>query len=245
MSSTCWSDAPDFHRHSWSTWARLLDHAEKRAGRGPLLDIGCGTGQFMEFARSRGWEPRYGVDLSHEAARRARQLTNDPIIVADLVRNPMPPDHFAAVVLWDIIEHVSDIRGLLSEARRVLRPGGVALIGTVHRNGISMRLLKEHALTVAPPEHLTFVTSAGLSRAAVDCGFTLFACWSNTVYLREWVRFLPRFASAPASEPQAYFSWRKKLSGCLVFRLGTECANLLLSSVDFGDELVAIGYRGK
>lgn len=245
MSSTCWSDASDSHRHSWSTWARLLDLAEKRTGRGPLLDIGCGTGQFLDFARSRGWEPRFGVELSLEAARRARQLTNDHLVVADLVRNPMPPDYFAAVVLWDIIEHVPDIHGLLSEVRRVLRPGGVALIGTVHRNGISMRLLKERALTVAPPEHLTFLTSAGLSRAAEDCGLPLCACWSNTVYLREWVRFLPGFVGELASEPQVYASWRMNLSGGRAFHVGTACANLALRSAHIGDELVAIGQRSR
>ena len=243
MSSVCWSDAADSHRHSWGTWARLLDFAEKRTGRGPLLDIGCGTGQFLEFARSRGWEPRFGVELSQEAARRARQRTGDHVVVADLVKNPMPRDHFAAVVLWDIIEHVPDVRSLLSEVRRLLRPGGVTLIGTVHRKGISMRLLKERALTVAPPEHLTFLTSAGLSRAAYDCGLTLSACWSNTVYLREWVRFVPSLGGTRASAPQAYASWRTNLSRGPAFRLGTACANFLLSSAHLGDELVAIGYR--
>jgi SAM-dependent methyltransferase len=245
MSSVCWSDAPDSHRHSWGTWSRLLDFAEKLAGRGPLLDVGCGTGQFLDFARAQGWEPRFGVELSPEAANRARQRTNDHIVVADLVKNPMPRDHFAAVVLWDIIEHVPDIRGLLSEVRRVLRPGGVALIGTVHRNGISMRLLKERALTVAPPEHLTFLTRAGLSRAAYDCGLTLSACWSNTVYLREWVRFVPRFGGPQPSESQAYISWRKNLSGNGMFRVGAACTNLVLRSLHIGDELVAIGQRSR
>ncbi len=238
MSSTCWSDSPDSHRHSWSTWARLLDLAEKHGGRGPLLDIGCGTGQFLEFARSRGWAPRFGIELSYEAARTGRERTNDCIVVADLAKNPLPPDHFAAVVLWDIIEHVPDVRGLLSEVRRVLRPGGVALIGTVHRYGISMRLLKERALTVAPPEHLTFLTRAGLSRAAEDCGLKLSACWSNTVYLREWIRFL-----TPVSSSEAYVSCRRNLSGGKLFRLGTACANGVLRSVNLGDELVAVGYR--
>jgi SAM-dependent methyltransferase len=245
MSRTCWSDSPDSHRHSWGTWDRLLDLAEERAGLGPLLDIGCGTGQFLDFARWRGWGPRFGIELSYQAARTARERTNDHIVVADLAKNPMPADHFAAVALWDILEHVPDVRGLLTEVRRVLRPGGVALIGTVHRYGISMRLLRERALTVAPPEHLTFLTSAGLSRAAEDCGLTLSACWSNTVYLREWVRFLPRFASAQVSDPEAYVSCRTNLSAGKLFRFGIACANSVLRSVNLGDELVAIGYRAR
>jgi SAM-dependent methyltransferase len=243
MSSVCWSDAPDSHRHSWGTWSRLLDFAEKLAGRGPLLDVGCGTGQFLDFARAQGWEPRFGVELSPEAARRARQLTGSNIVVADLTKNPMPQNYFAAVVLWDILEHVPNVRGLLSEIRGLLRPGGVALIGTVHRNGISMRLLKERALTVAPPEHLTFSTHTGLTRAAFGCGLSVSACWSSTLYLREWAPLIPRFGGTRRNQHCDYAAFRTRLSRSRAFGLVAASADAILKATRLGDELIAVARR--
>lgn len=111
------------------------------------------------------------------------------------------------------------VGALLREVHRLLRPGGLAIIGTVNRHALSLRLLKERALTVSPPEHLTFYTRAGLTEAVAAARLELTRCWSATVYLREWTR---------RADSDHYTERRSKLTDGSVFRSAMKLANLAL-----------------
>lgn len=234
ISHLCWSANADSHRHWHRTWRRVLAGVEAQSGPGPLLDVGCGTGQFLAFAREQGWRELTGVELLPEAAESASKLTGAEIHVCDLAEATLPADRFAAVFLWDIIEHVGDVREVLKEVHRVLRPGGSAVLGTVNRHGLSLRAFKERALTVSPPEHLTFLTSAGLSTAMSAVGLELDRSWSETIYLREWTR---------RGDEERYAEWRSKLTGGHWLRAAMFVANLTLRLTHLGDELIAVARK--
>ena len=108
------------------------------------------------------------------------------------------------------------------------------MIGTVNRHGVSLRVLKERALTVSPPEHLTFFTRAGLSEAVAAAGLELTRCWSATIYLREWARRV---------DNDRYTAWRSKLTGGSLFRSAMNIANLALRLTNLGDELIAVARK--
>ncbi len=87
-----------------------------------LLDVGCGTGFFLEAAGR--WE-RFGVDPSEQAVSfcRERGLTGVRLAgVEDLARLDLPP--VDAVTFFDVLEHLDDDREALRAARARLRPGG-------------------------------------------------------------------------------------------------------------------------
>jgi SAM-dependent methyltransferase len=209
---------------------------EAQSGLGPLLDVGCGTGQFLGFAREQGWRELTGVELLPEAAESAKKLAGAEIHLCDLADTTLPADRFAAVFLWDILEHLGDVRRMFKEVHRVLRPGGSAVLGTVNRDGLSLRAFRERALTVSPPEHLTFFTSAGLSNAMTAVGLDLERAWSETIYLREW---------APRANAERYPEWRSKLTGGRSFRAAMWAANLALRLTHLGDELIAVARNRK
>ena len=234
LSSVCWSEDSDSHRHWQDTWRRLLSEVERRSGRGPLLDLGCGTGQFLAFAHEQGWRELTGVELVPEAAAIAQKRVGAEIHVSDLTETSLEGEHFAVVFLWDIIEHIGDVGAFLREVHRLLRPGGLAVIGTVNRHGVSLRVLRERALTVSPPEHLTFFTRAGLSEAVAAAGLELTRCWSATIYLREWTR---------RADIDHYTEWRSRLTGGSLFRCAMTIANLALRLTNLGDELIAIARK--
>jgi len=97
---------------------------------GSLLDLGCGDGGFLLEAQNR-CDEALGVEGSTEAAERAtRQGLR--VVQADLTELPLPfPDkRFDSVTCLDVIEHVPDPRTLLSEAARLLRPGGTLIVTT-------------------------------------------------------------------------------------------------------------------
>ena len=93
-----------------------------------LLDIGGGTGNYALALRARGWDPLV-VDLNHAMLARA-EAKGLRTLQADAAALPLPSDSADAVMLVSMLHHVPDWRAALSEARRVLRPGGrLALMG--------------------------------------------------------------------------------------------------------------------
>ncbi|HUB77067.1 MAG TPA: glycosyltransferase [Solirubrobacteraceae bacterium] len=112
---------PSFQRHraEYRLAAALL-------GPGPVLDLGCGVGHsFAELA------PRetVGVDVEPAALAGQRRETH----VADMRALPFADASFESVVSIQSIEHVPDPDRALTEAARVLAPGGLAVIVTPNR----------------------------------------------------------------------------------------------------------------
>ena len=92
---------------------------------GPVLEAGCGLGQYVLLGRERGW-PVVGVDWSHPALVACRRVAAVPLAVMELRALAVRDGVLAAYVSLGVVEH--DEAGpdaLLSEARRVLGPGGV------------------------------------------------------------------------------------------------------------------------
>src|SRR4051794_21909750 len=94
---------------------------------GDLLEIGCGAGRNLRaFAGYRPDLRLHGMDISQIALNEARQM-GGPIEYAlgDALNLPFPDNSFDIVVLFDLLEHVTDVGRAVAEIARVLRPGGV------------------------------------------------------------------------------------------------------------------------
>lgn len=91
-----------------------------------ILDVGCGTGANLEMLARFG--AAEGVDISDDALRfcRARGLTRVRSGAAESL--PYADAEFDLVTALDVVEHLDDDRAGLREMRRVLRPGGRALL---------------------------------------------------------------------------------------------------------------------
>jgi SAM-dependent methyltransferase len=102
-------------------FAPFLSEVRPRAG-GRLLDIGCGSGEFLTLARQRGWHVE-GVEVSPRGAALARRrgLT----VHADV--ESLKTDTYDAVTLWNVIDFFPHPLEQMRQIRRVLAPGGVAL----------------------------------------------------------------------------------------------------------------------
>lgn len=95
-------------------------------GRPRILDVGCGTGANLEMLAAFG--DAEGVDISEDALAfcRERGLTRVRRGAAEAL--PYEDAQFDLVTALDVVEHLDDDRAGLAEMRRVLRPGGRALL---------------------------------------------------------------------------------------------------------------------
>lgn len=102
------------------------------AADGPVLDAGCGAGRITRHLADRGVEVR-GVDLSPGMVAQARAAHPGlDFGAASLLDLPFADNTFAGVLLWYSVIHLPDdaFGRACAEALRVLRPGGVVLVGS-------------------------------------------------------------------------------------------------------------------
>lgn len=94
-----------------------------------VLDLGCGPGELAEEVQGRGWRV-VGVDVSEAMCREARRR-GAMAVVGDGGAIPAAEGAFDAVVSSLMVQWVDDVAGVMREVRRVLRPGGVAVLTTL------------------------------------------------------------------------------------------------------------------
>jgi 2-polyprenyl-3-methyl-5-hydroxy-6-metoxy-1,4-benzoquinol methylase len=96
-----------------------------------VLDVGCGDGRFAGELRGAGARV-VAADVAEEPLRRARSryVGLDVRLIPTCGRWPLEDSSFDVVWAGEVIEHVADTAGWLSEVRRVLRPHGRLLLST-------------------------------------------------------------------------------------------------------------------
>ena len=151
---------PEVRRAFTQKYDRYLSLIER--GEGPangkerkLLEIGCGSGIFLETASCYGWLV-HGVDVSPLAVDLAQRFCPGATVVcAPIERAGFAPGTFDLIALWDVIEHVEDPESLLQEARRLLRPGGLLVMETPEESCPARKLVRlAHRVTAGHVSYL-------------------------------------------------------------------------------------------
>jgi SAM-dependent methyltransferase len=90
-----------------------------------LLDVGCGSGEFLALAREEGWTAD-GIEISLRGAALARRRG----LAVHETAADLPGDHYDAVTLWNVVDFflrpVQQMRAL----HRVLAPRGLVFVRT-------------------------------------------------------------------------------------------------------------------
>jgi 2-polyprenyl-3-methyl-5-hydroxy-6-metoxy-1,4-benzoquinol methylase len=139
-------------------------------GRGRLLEVGCGEGDFLELAEADGWDVT-GVEYSGTACERARRrLKRGTVHCGELQEAALAAGQFDLCVLSDVLEHVRSPVAFLREIHRVLKPGGALFVATPSTDSWSARLLRQKWMEFKA-EHLTYFDRQTLQTALFKSGF--------------------------------------------------------------------------
>lgn len=120
--------------------------------QGALLDIGCGTGAFLDTMQHAGWQIT-GLEPDEQARERAAALYNikaqEPGILFHLA-----PGSFDAITMWHVLEHVHDLHGYVAQLKKLLSERGRIFIAVPNYTSYDASVYKEHWAAYDVPRHL-------------------------------------------------------------------------------------------
>jgi 2-polyprenyl-3-methyl-5-hydroxy-6-metoxy-1,4-benzoquinol methylase len=139
-----------------------------------LLDIGCGTGEVLNYAGKKKYRVR-GVELNDGARNVARQKYNLDV-VKSLEEFPEKDGRFDVITLWHVLEHFYDPGAALRSIHDMLEPTGIAIIALPNSDSWDAKHYGGHWAAYDLPRHLSHFTRSTFERLAKSCGFELVGC---------------------------------------------------------------------
>jgi SAM-dependent methyltransferase len=167
--------------------------------RGALLDVGCGSGRYLDLMRALGWTRTVGVDISQAAVTAAKALCLEAY-AGELRDVGFAASTFDAISLSHTLEHVVDPVGLLEEVRRVAKPGGRIAIVVPNVESMSSRVFGEHWVHWEAPRHLVNFSRSALTRVLDAAGLRVETLTTSTAGVHRTALFsLSRHRGDPHS----------------------------------------------
>lgn len=134
-----------------------------------ILDFGCGYGDFLSIC-DKFDAIAYGVDFSPE-----RRLMGKVKIFPDIenLRSTLPTNYrFHAIVMFEVLEHLSEPLIVIKQLNKLLAPGGVLILTTPDCKELSSIESPADYRLVNPLSHINAFTSISLRKIAENAGFT-------------------------------------------------------------------------
>lgn len=131
---------------------RKLIQEETGSKTGRLLDMGCGTGSFVNEMKQGGWEAT-GLEPDPDARKVASELYS--LDIGDTSRfYQLQAGSFDAITLWHVLEHVHDLHAYIEQLRKLLTTNGKLFIAVPNYTSGDASTYKEYWAAYDVPRHL-------------------------------------------------------------------------------------------
>lgn len=126
---------------------------EKLQSKGVLLDVGCGTGEFLNEMQSSGWQVT-GLETDKAAAEFAQRNYALNVFAGDLAASSFVNHSFDVITLWHVLEHLPNPKESLGRARDLLKMNGWILVVCPNISSFDARFYRENWVALDAPRHL-------------------------------------------------------------------------------------------
>jgi len=117
-----------------------------------LLDVGCGTGDFLLNCKNNGWNV-VGVEPNIKAKKITESKLKDTSKIYSEI-NHLKPAQFDVITLWHVLEHVPNLDEYISVLKLTLKPNGVLVIAVPNFKSYDASYYKQFWAAFDVPRHL-------------------------------------------------------------------------------------------
>ena len=152
--------------------------------KGKLLDVGSGTGSFVNEMKQHGWQTT-GLEPDEGAREVARQL-HEIVLEDTAVFYQLSHGIFDAITLWHVLEHVHDLSAYMQQLKNVLNEKGKLFIAVPNYTSLDASTYKEYWAAYDVPRHLYHFSPAAIKTLLEKNGLRVVqykAMWYDSFYI--------------------------------------------------------------
>jgi 2-polyprenyl-3-methyl-5-hydroxy-6-metoxy-1,4-benzoquinol methylase len=131
---------------------RKLIEKETALRNGSLLDVGSGTGAFLNEMKRHSWQTT-GLEPDQGARDMAKELYGLNLMHEDEFYN-LPENSFDAITLWHVLEHVHDLMGCVQQLKLLLKGKGRLFLAVPNYTSLDATIYQEFWAAYDVPRHL-------------------------------------------------------------------------------------------
>jgi ubiquinone/menaquinone biosynthesis C-methylase UbiE len=149
---------------------KLVTSVSKKQ-QGNLLDLGCGTGAFLNICKESGWKVQ-GIEPSAEArevAKKSYGLNLNDVNTWE----KFPDNSLDVVTAWHVLEHIYKLEDEVKQVKRTLSSGGTFVVALPNCSSADAEFYGKYWAAYDVPRHIWHFAPADVKRFFEKQGFTL------------------------------------------------------------------------
>lgn len=151
---------------------------------GNHLDIGAGTGAFVQYMNLHSWKST-GIEPDEKAREKAKEFHETNLLPAQAFKT-LPPESFDAISLWHVLEHVHDLYPYLHQIGKLLKPSGLVFIAVPNYTSFDAVKYRANWAAYDVPRHLYHFSPASMRWLLRNANFKLkriVPMWWDSFYI--------------------------------------------------------------
>ncbi len=138
--------------------------------KGKLLDVGCGTGDFLRVCKQDGWQVK-GIEV--DARARSKASVNSGSEIQPALLEAYENEKFDVITLWHVLEHIHQLHESIEKINVLLEKGGVVLIAVPNSDSWDAQNYKQYWAAYDVPRHLYHFNQLTLAQLLAKHGLKI------------------------------------------------------------------------
>ena len=168
--------------------------------KGNLLDLGAGTGDFLQQAQLSGWNT-----IGYEPNNKAKQIALSKGVRFSDTLEALTPHSFDVITMWHVLEHVPDVDDTIKTLKKLLKPQGTLIIAVPNFKSFDARYYKSFWAAYDVPRHLWHFSKISIQKLFIKQQLSLqnikpmwfdsfYVCLLSEKYKNGKINFIKGFA---------------------------------------------------
>lgn len=153
------------------TISQKLKLIDKYVSRGTILDIGCGTGEFLNYCKENGWITT-GIEPGDNARNYSINTYNLKVEKESAI-SEYPNDFYDVITMWHVLEHVHELNKRVADLFKIVKDNGIVIIAVPNYTSWDANYYSEFWAAYDLPRHLYHFSPESLNALFIKHNFNL------------------------------------------------------------------------